>query len=74
MAPRATYRDVIEAPANAVAELIGGELHLSPRPAGPHTAVTSALGEELGPPFKRGAVGRAVGSSSTSPSCTSRTT
>jgi Uma2 family endonuclease len=37
-----------------VAEIIGGELRLSPRPAGRHTSVASTLGEELGPPFKRG--------------------
>lgn len=37
-----------------VAEVIDGELHLHPRPAKPHAAATSALGEELGPPFKRG--------------------
>jgi Uma2 family endonuclease len=37
-----------------VAEVIDGELLLSPRPAKPHAAAASALGEELGPPFKRG--------------------
>jgi Uma2 family endonuclease len=37
-----------------VAEIIDGELRLTPRPAKPHTAAASALGEELGPPFKRG--------------------
>lgn len=37
-----------------VAEVIDGELHLSPRPAKPHAAAAAALGEELGPPFKRG--------------------
>jgi hypothetical protein len=51
---RATYRDVIESPAHMVAEIIGGELRLSNRPATPATAAASALGEELGPPFKRG--------------------
>ena len=34
--------------------MIHGELHLHPRPALPHAAAASALGEELGPPFKRG--------------------
>jgi putative restriction endonuclease len=52
--PRATYRDVIESPPHMVAEIIGGELRLSNRPATPATAAASALGEELGPPFKRG--------------------
>lgn len=52
--PRATYRDVIESPAHLVAEIIGGELRLSPRPATPAAAAASALGEELGLPFHRG--------------------
>lgn len=37
-----------------VAEIIGGQLRLHPRAAKPHTAAATALGEELGPPFKRG--------------------
>lgn len=51
---RATYEDVLAAPANMVAEIIAGELRLSPRPAAPHAQVTTVLGEELGPPFRRG--------------------
>jgi Uma2 family endonuclease len=51
---RARYEDVLAAPANKVAEIIHGALVLSPRPAGPHAAAATALGEELGPPFKRG--------------------
>jgi Uma2 family endonuclease len=51
---RATYEDVLSAPAHMIAEVIDGELRLHPRPAKPHTAAASALGEELGPPFKRG--------------------
>jgi Uma2 family endonuclease len=51
---RGTYEDVLAAPPHKVAEVVGGELRLSPRPAGPHSAAASALGEELGPPFKRG--------------------
>jgi Uma2 family endonuclease len=51
---KATYEDVLRAPRNKVAEIIGGELILSPRPAGPHSVAAAALGEELGPPFKRG--------------------
>lgn len=51
---RATYADVVAAPPEKVAEIVDGDLHLSPRPAGPHAAAASALGEELGPPFKRG--------------------
>jgi Uma2 family endonuclease len=51
---KATYQDVLDAPSHKVAEIINGELRLSPRPAIPHASVSSALGEELGPPFKRG--------------------
>jgi Uma2 family endonuclease len=51
---RATYQDVVAAPDHKVAEIIDGVLHLSPRPSKPHAAAASALGEELGPPFKRG--------------------
>ncbi|MBK6514206.1 MAG: Uma2 family endonuclease [Polyangiaceae bacterium] len=50
----ATYEDVIAAPEHKVAEVVDGELYLNPRPAKPHAAAASALGEELGPPFKRG--------------------
>lgn len=50
----ATYDDVLHAPPNKVAEIVEGELILSPRPAGPHAAAATALAEELGPPFKRG--------------------
>jgi Uma2 family endonuclease len=51
---RAGYQDVLDAPRHMVAEVIAGELRLHPRPAKPHTAAATALGEELGPPFKRG--------------------
>jgi Uma2 family endonuclease len=51
---RATYDDVLRAPPHVVAEVIDGELHTHPRPATPHAQAASVLGEELGPPFKRG--------------------
>jgi Uma2 family endonuclease len=51
---RATYADVVAAPANLVAELIHGVLHTHPRPASPHAAATTALSGELGAPFQRG--------------------
>jgi Uma2 family endonuclease len=51
---RATYEDLLGVPDTKVAEILDGELVVNPRPAIPHAAVTSALGEELGPPFKRG--------------------
>lgn len=53
-ARNATYEDVLAVPAHQVAELVFGALEVNPRPAGPHAAAASALGEELGPPFKRG--------------------
>jgi Uma2 family endonuclease len=51
---RATYQDVLDAPRHKVAEIIRGELRLSPRPAGPHAEVTSTLAAELIAPFKLG--------------------
>lgn len=51
---RATYADVLAAPSHLVAELVGGDLRRSPRPAGQHALVASVLGLELGPPFHRG--------------------
>jgi Uma2 family endonuclease len=51
---RATYEDVLAAPPNCVAELVDGVLHSQPRPAGAQGLVATVLGEELGPPFRRG--------------------
>ena len=50
---RATYQDVLDAPANKVAEIVNGELRLSPHPGAPHTVVASVLGGELYAPFGR---------------------
>lgn len=50
----ATYEDLLALPETLVGELISGVLYASPRPAPRHAAATTALGEELGPPFKRG--------------------
>jgi len=50
----ATYRDLEALPPNMVGEIVYGVLYANPRPALPHAAAASALGEELGPPFKRG--------------------
>lgn len=50
----ATYQDVLDAPEHMVAEILAGELRLSPRPGGRHTRVASSLGFVLGPPFDRG--------------------
>ena len=51
---RATYQDVLDAPAHLVAEIINGTLHTHPRPAARHALATSRLTIELGGPFDRG--------------------
>ena len=50
----ASYQDVLDSPPEVVAEVVAGVLYQSPRPSLPHVAAASVLGEELGPPFKRG--------------------
>jgi Uma2 family endonuclease len=50
---RATYQDVIDSPEHMVAEIIGGELRLSPRPGAPATVVASVIGQKLGHWFER---------------------
>jgi Uma2 family endonuclease len=44
----------IATPADVVAEIVAGVLRGSPRPRPLHASVSSVLGEELGPPFRRG--------------------
>jgi Uma2 family endonuclease len=51
---RATYEDVLNAPENKVAEILDGELFLSPRPGPPHASVASMVGMAIGTPFHRG--------------------
>lgn len=51
---RATYEDVLRAPEHLVAEVIDGELHLSPRPGSRHAHASSSLGIKLGAPFMFG--------------------
>lgn len=50
----ATYQDILDAPANVVAEIIFGALHTHPRPAFPHAVAHSRLGSELVSPFDKG--------------------
>ncbi len=50
----ATYEDVLAAPANMVAELIGGELVLNPRPGVRHAVASSKIGGQLVPKFDDG--------------------
>lgn len=45
----ATYQDILDAPPNKVAELLSGELHLSPRPAVRHSRASSRIGSALDP-------------------------
>ena len=55
LAPRrATYQDVLDAPAHQVAEIIGGTLHTHPRPAMPHALASSYLSDELVGPYGKG--------------------
>lgn len=51
---RATYEDVLALPEHVVGEVLDGELVVSPRPRARHVAAATTLGEELGPPFRRG--------------------
>ena len=51
---RATYQDVLEAPAYRVAEIVDGTLYTQPRPAPLHAVASSYLGGELTGPFGRG--------------------
>lgn len=50
----ARYEDLFELPPHVVGEIVFGVLHTHPRPAPRHAQAASTLGEELGPPFKRG--------------------
>ena len=54
---RATYEDVLNAPENKVAEILDGELFLSPRPAPRHAVASSELGMAIGNAFHRGSGG-----------------
>ena len=49
----ATYEDLCKVPDTKIAEILGGELIVSPRPAGRHTAVSSTAGSDIHGPFHR---------------------
>jgi Uma2 family endonuclease len=51
---RATYADLEAVPPNKVAELVGGVLHVMPRPAPRHANAETNLASELCGPFQRG--------------------
>jgi Uma2 family endonuclease len=50
----ATYADLAALPDNLVAEIVGGELHASPRPAPPHAEAGAVVGGRLVQPFHEG--------------------
>ncbi len=52
--PPATYADLLKVPSHQVAEILDGELHVSPRPAPRHVDATSGLAGALRGPFDRG--------------------
>ena len=51
---RATYEDLCAVPDHKVAEILDGELVVSPRPALRHASASSGLGGSLWGPFHRG--------------------
>jgi len=53
----ATYEDLVALPDGLVAEIVGGELHASPRPAPRHALAGSAVGGRLVQPYQDGAGG-----------------
>ncbi len=54
---RATYDDVLRAPAHMVAEVLDGVLHVMPRPRLRHARAASRLGARLDGPFDSGVGG-----------------
>ena len=50
----ATYDDLVQVASNLVAEIVGGELHASPRPAPPHAIAASGLGALVSLPYHYG--------------------
>ena len=48
---RATYEDLMQVPDTKVAEIIDGELIVSPRPAIPHANAATVLGADVTAPF-----------------------
>ena len=54
---RATYQDVLDAPAHRVAEIIGGMLYINPRPPMLQALAKSRLAAGLGHEFSLGRSG-----------------
>jgi Uma2 family endonuclease len=53
-ARHATYEDLLGVPDTMIAEIVCGTLVTQPRPGSSHAWVASAIGDELGGPFRRG--------------------
>jgi Uma2 family endonuclease len=51
---QATYADLMEVPDTKIAEIIDGELIVSPRPGSPHAHAATVIGIDVGGPFHRG--------------------
>jgi len=51
---RYLYSELEALPENLVGEIIGGELHVQPRPAAPHALAGSSLGADIHGAFQRG--------------------
>ena len=51
---RATYEDLLRVPDTMVAEIVDGELVVSPRPATPHAFAATEMAADLLPPFHGG--------------------
>src|SRR5207249_834735 len=51
---RATYQDVLDAPAHCIAQVVYGVLHTTPRPAAAHARASSRLGSRVGRYFDEG--------------------
>jgi Uma2 family endonuclease len=51
---RATYEDLRQVPTHLVAEIVDGDLHVSPRPTSRHALAASVLWGDVGPPFHHG--------------------
>ena len=51
---RATYQDLLLVPSHRVAEIVDGDLHVSPRPASRHALASSGLESQLWAPFHHG--------------------
>lgn len=50
----ATYQDVLDAPEGVTAEILGGELFLSPRPGPEHAYSEKRITSDIDGPFERG--------------------